>query len=434
MGRAASGLAGTGLSAVTLALALLAAGAPAMAATAAANPTPSVEGSGVAAAVTAPTAVTSKYSCDLSGYGASIPAVALSATVTVPASVTADSQLHLTLATTASDALPAAVLTALKGVTSFDVSAELAQQPGVANTVSGVSVAGTAKAPATLTAVPAATATGSAEFTSIGSGVIKAPAPTLTITPLIGSKALTAITCSTTDAVKNVKVTVTPQIIGTSGPLYACVLSVAGVGTETVDAHIPATITSSGSRTTGKTDTVTYSTGAFGPWTTGSSSVSVAVNVATSLPVTGAQPGQVSISQAIDPKAAVLKVSGKLALTKAGTDHILVPKKLAITLKATSGAVTITGTYTCTLTSTPTPVGLTMSVTKAAGTPLGSGSPIPTPTPTPASTQTGVPVGAPDTGGGTASGVSVGAVAAGGVIAVSGGALTLVGRRRRRRN
>ena len=83
-------------------------------------------------------------------------------------------ELHLTLATTASDALPAVVLTALKGVTSFDVSAELAQQPGVANTVSPVSVAGHAQAPATLTAVPAATATGSAEFTSPGSGVIMA--------------------------------------------------------------------------------------------------------------------------------------------------------------------------------------------------------------------------------------------------------------------
>jgi hypothetical protein len=429
MARAAASLAGTGLSVVTVALALLAAGAPAMAATTAANPPPPIEGSGIVAAVTAPTTVTSKYSCDLSGYGASTPAATLSATVTIPASVAADSALRLTLATTASDTLPAAVLTALKGVTSFDVSAELAQQPGVANTVSGVSVAGTAKAPATLTAVPAATATGSAEFTDAGAGVIMAPAPTLTVTPLIGAKALTAITCTTTAAIQNVKVTVTPQIIGTSGPLYACVLSVAGVGSETVDAHIPATITSSGTRTTGKTDAVTYSTGAFGPWTTGSTSVSVAVDVATSLSVTGAQPGQISINQPIDPSSAVLKVSGKLALTKAGTDHILVPKKLAITIKETSGAVTITGTYTCTLTTTPTPVGLTMSVTKAAGSTLGSGSPTPTPTPT--STQAGVPVGAPDTGGGTASGVGVGAVAAGGVIAVSGGGLVLAGRRRR---
>lgn len=430
MARAAAGLAGAGLSMVMVTLALLAAGAPAMAATTAANPPPPVEGSGVVAAVTAPTTITSKYSCDLSGYGATIPAATLSATVTIPASVAAGSELHLTLATTASDALPAAVLTALKGVTSFDVSAELAQQPGVANTVSPVSVAGTAQAPATLTAVPAATATGSAEFTSPGSGVIMAPAPTLTIAPLIGAKALTAITCTTSDAIKNVKVTVTPPIIGTSGPLYACVLSVAGVGTETVDAHIPATITASGTRTTGKTDTVTYSTGAFGPWTTGSSSVSVAVDVATSLSVTGAQPGQISISQPIDPASAVLKVSGKLALTKAGTDHILVPKKLGITLKETSGAITITGTYTCTLTTTPTPVGLTISVTRAGGSTLGSGSPTPTATPT--STQTGVPVGAPDTGGGTASGVGVGAVAAGGVIALSGGGLVLASRRRRR--
>ena len=227
------------------------------------------------------------------------------------------------------------------------------------------------------------------------------------------------------------KVTVTPPTIGTSGPLYACVLSVAGVGTETVDAHIPATITSSGTRTTGKTDTVTYSTGAFGPWSTGSSSVSVAVDVATSLPVTGAQPGQISVSQPIDPTSAVLKASGKLTLTKAGTDHILVPRKLVITIKETSGAITITGTYTCTLTTTPTPAGLTISVTKAAGAPHPSSSPTPSPTGA-APTQSGVPSGAPDTGGGAGASASVGAVAAGGVIAVSGGALTVVGRRRRR--
>jgi hypothetical protein len=435
LARLMAGLAGAGLAALTAALALLAVGGPAVAATAAADPPPPVEGSGIVAAAAAPTKITSQYSCDLSGYGTSIPAATLSATLTIPASVVAGSKLDLTLATTASDALPAAVLTALKGVTSFDVSAQLTQQPGTGLDASDpVALGGTAQAPATLTAVPAATATGTAEFDLAGSGVIVAPAQTLTITPHTSAAALAAITCTSTAATQDVKVTATPQTIGTSGPLYACVESVAGTNVDTIDGHIPATITASGTRATGKTDTVTYETSAFGPFTetgAGTSGVSVAVNAAASLPVTGAQSGQISMNQAIDPASAVMKLSGKLALTKAGTDHILVPKTITITIAETSGAVTVTAKLTCTLTTTPTPVGLTISVTKAAGRPSPSTSPTPDPTTT--STQSGIPAGAPDTGGGTGPGVSVGTAAAGGVIAVSGGSLVLVGRRRRRR-
>jgi hypothetical protein len=122
LARLASELAGT-------ALALLAAGGPALAATRAADPQPPAEGAGIVAAAAAPTKITSKYSCDLSGYATSIPAT-FNATPTIPASVVAGSKLDITLATTASYALPAAVLTALSGVSSFDVSAHLTQQPG----------------------------------------------------------------------------------------------------------------------------------------------------------------------------------------------------------------------------------------------------------------------------------------------------------------
>ena len=431
LARLAAGPAGVGLAALTVALALLAAGGPAMAATRAAEPTPPDVGAGVVAAAAAPTKIISKYSCDLSGYGTSTPA-SLSATLTIPASVVAGSKVDITLATTASDALPTAALTALSGVTTFDVSAHLTQQPGTGvDATSPVPLAGTAQAPATLTAVPAATATGTAEFDLTGTGVIVTPAQTLTITPHTSTNSLAAITCSTTAATQNVKVVVSPETVGTSGPLYACVVSLAGINLDTVDAHIVSTIAATGTRTTGKTDTVTYSTGTFGPWeTSGTSGVTIAVSVAADLAVTGAQPGQIAINQSIDPKAAVMKLSGRLALTKAGTDHILVPKKITITLKETADAITLTSLFTCSLTTTPTPAGLTMSVTDAGGSTLGSGTPTPTPTPSPASTQIGVPVGAPDTGGGPGSGVSVGAVAAGGLIVVSGGGLVLVGRRR----
>lgn len=432
LARLTAGLAGAGLTALTAALALMAVGGPAMAATAA-DPPPPAEGAGIVAAAAAPTKITSHYSCDLSGYGTSIPAATLSATLTIPASVVAGSKLDVTLATTASDALPAAVLTALSGVTSFDVSADLTQQPGTgADASDSVALDGTSQAPATLTAVPAATATGTAEFDLTGTGVIVAPAHTLTITPHTSATTLAAITCTTTTATQDVKVSVTPQTIGTTGPLYACVESVAGTNVDTIDGHIPATITVSGTRTTGKTDTVTYQTGAFGPWTeTGASGVTVTVNVAASLPVTGAQSGQISMNQAIDPTSAVMKLSGKLALTKAGTDHIQLPKNMTITIAETSGAVTVTAKLSCTLTTTPTPVGLTFSVTKAAGNPSPSTSPTPDPSTT--STQSGIPTGAPDTGGGTGPGLGVGTAAVGGVIAVSGGGLVLVGRRRRRR-
>jgi hypothetical protein len=399
-----------------------------MAATRAAEGAPHSPGADMVAAAAAPTKITSQYLCNLSGYGASIPAATLSATLTIPASVVADSSFDVTLATTASDALPAAVLTALNGVTSFDLSANVTQQPGTSSASSPVALAGTGQAPATLTALPAVTSTGTGKFVDTGTGVVVAPAQTLTITPHTSAAALAAITCTTTAATQNVKVAVTPATVGTSGPLYACVLSLASTNLDTIDWHVPGTITSSGTRSTGKTDTVTYDTAAFGSFEPASS-----VSVAASLPVTGAQPGQISLSQSIDPSSSAIKASGKLALNKAGTDHILLPSKITITLGLTAGGVTVTTKTTCTPTKTPTPEGLTMSVTKAAGSPEGSGSPIPTPTPSPTSTQTGIPVGAPDTGGGTSAGVSVGTAAAGGVIAVSGGGLLLFGRRRRGR-
>lgn len=199
LARLAVQLAGVGL--VGVGLVVLTMGGTAMAAARAADPTPPNAGTSLVAAAAAPTTITSKYSCDLSGYGTSLPAVTLSATVTIPASVAADASLHITLATTASDDLPAAVITALKGVTEFGVTGELAQQPGATGTVSPVSVAGSAKAPASVTALPAVTATGSAVFTTPGTGVIMAPAPTLTIAPLAGSTTLAHITCTTTAAI-----------------------------------------------------------------------------------------------------------------------------------------------------------------------------------------------------------------------------------------
>jgi hypothetical protein len=321
VGLARVGRAGAGLAVLAAALALLAAGRPALAAVRASDPPPDTA-AGVVAAAAAPTTITSKYSCDLTGYGASIPDATVSATLTIPASVVADSSLDVTLATTASDALPAAVVTALDGVTSFDVAGHATQQPGTGTDATDpVALAGSATAPATLTALPAITATGTATFPLTGTGAIVAPVQQFTITPQTSDKALAAITCATTAASQDVKVVVSPETVGTSGPLYACVLSLAGTNLDTIDAHIASVITASGTRTTGKTDTVTYSTSAFGPWED-SAADGVSVTVAADLAVAGAQPGQIAISQAIDPTAAVMKLTGKLKLTKAGTDRI----------------------------------------------------------------------------------------------------------------
>jgi hypothetical protein len=425
-----------------LALSALALAAPATGAAAAQSADPGGQFR-VASLLTPPTKVTSSYSCDLSAYGTGLTPVTLSGTLSVPASVIADSAADVTVTTTASDALPAAVVTALAGVKSFNIATTVdAKELTLTGTAA---LTGTATAPTTLTTLPIVTATGSVDFSQsvpgsagfpfAGAGTVTAPAKSLTITPHTSTGTLASITCTTTAAAQDVKVTVTPETIGTKGPLYACTYTSRGVRLDKQFWHVPSTITTSGAATTGKKLTVTYQTDAFGPtfWA-GATSVSYAGSLA----VIGAQPGKVVLDQAVDENASHLKLSGKMPLTKVGTDRFEVPKKftMTITFPGTAGPATLD--FGCTLTAATAPVGRTVTVHKApAGHhPHPSHSPTPTSSPTPSQGVLGggTPTGAPNTGGGLGSvGGGLGMALAGLGVAGAGGVLVLGGWRLRRR-
>jgi hypothetical protein len=335
------------------------------------------------------------------------------------------------------------VIAALAGVTSFNLSSSVtAEEDGA--TLGPISLAGTAQAPATLSTLPAITATGTATggFPIGGTGGITAPATPLVITPEINTVALAAITCSPTTAGSvNVKVTVTEPTAGTSGPLYACVLA-AGAISVPQNAHINATMTASGSKTTGSTDTVSYTNDQLGSLIQGVSSAQFSA----SLPVTGAQTGKIILDQPLSVTAANPTVSGTIKLTAAGTDQILIPQEFTVTATVSATQATVihlawaavhaaagaTVTVKCTLTTSSPPTGLTLSVTQGPGSPQGTASPKAPTNPGGQPQGSGFPSGAPETGGGVGSAANVAVVAGGIALAAAGGGLALVAWRRRR--
>jgi hypothetical protein len=382
-----------------------------------------------------PKTFTATYSCDLMPYSAS-SSVTVSATLMIPATASTLSPVVLTLKTT-SVALPSSVLSQLSGVDSFGLTASVQAKQNAESApvpLSGKSaVSGTLKGLPAVTATSPASASQALEFAFPGTAYIEVPAPTLTFTPSTASAALSVITCSTTAATKAIPVTVTDGVIGPkTGPLYNCKVSASAgdltVPIEQFEAHVPMTVTSSGSRTTGKSDTVTLGA-AVGGYPAGATSI----RFSTDLPVQGAQSGKIALSERVtDLASAVTKASGKLALTKAGTDRILVPETFTITLDQQLSEFSGTFTFAFTLMTKPVPVGLTVQVT--AG-PQASGSPSPSSTGTGNGGQpegSGTPAGAPATGGGTGPGADMAVVGSGAAIAFGGGGLVIFGRRRGR--
>ncbi len=396
---------------------------------------------GLASMAVPPETFTATYSCDLSAYGSGISPVAVSSTVIVPATVPTVTPVVITLKT-ASVALPASVLSKLSGVGSFDLAASVtAKQAGVSLPVSlsgDSAVSGTpAGLPAT-TAVSPADTSDALEFPVTGTAQIQVPAPTLTFTPHTASTALSAISCTTTATTKDIPITVTNAVVGTTGPLYAFVETAVLAPTVSVKvlefhAHVPMRVTASGSRTTGKTDTVALVAGVGDIFLRGATSVRFSAG----LPVTGAQPGQIALSKTItDLVSTTTSASGSLKLTQAGTDRIGVPETFTYKYKAPVSGISglVSFVWTCTLITRPVPVGLTLDVTKSHTQPHSSTSPTPATTGNGGQPEgSGTPSGAPDTGGGTGPGADMAVAAGGAVIAVSGGGLIVLGRRRTRR-
>jgi hypothetical protein len=384
-----------------------------------------------------PMTFTAQYSCDLSAYQSGIPPVSVSATVTFPGTVQTLVPVPITLTTT-SVALPTSVLSQLTAVVSFDLTATVTAQQ---NQVSAsVPLSGQNPVSGTLTGLPTATAQTSDSqplvFTVPGTGNIEMPVSTLTFTPETSAGALQAITCTTTATTQDIPVTVTLGVLGTKGPVYTCVGTALHIELEEFLAHIPMTVSESGPRTAGKTVTVRLVAGIGGPYPAGT----MAVKFSTELPVVGAQRGQVALSEPItDLASAVTRASGKLRLTKAGTDRILIPEKLKFAFNAPVNGVQVQFVLTCTIKTRPVPVGVTLNVAKGHRRhPQPSSSPTPTSSSTSAASPgqpqgSGTPSGAPETGGGTGPGGETAAAVGGLAIMLSGAGLVLVAARQRRR-
>lgn len=380
--------------------------------------------------LTPPKTLTAQYSCDLSAYQSGLAPVTVSATYSFPGSVQTLVPVPITLTTT-SAALPASVLSQLSGVVSIGLTATVTAQQGQAS--ASVPLSGQSGVSGTLTGLPAATAQTSESqalvFTLPGTGSIDVPASTLTFTPQTSAAALPAITCTTTTTTQDIPVTVTLGVIGTKGPVYTCVLTALHVEVEEFLAHIPMTVTESGSQTTGKTVSVRLVAGIGGPYPAGTT----AVRFSADLPVLGAQRGQIALSEPITDLASTsTRASGKLRLTKAGTDRIQVPKKFKFTFSEPVNGTQVQFVLSFTIKTSPVPVGLTLRVAKARAHP----QPTRSPTPTTSAGQpegSGAPSGAPETGGGTGPGSDTAAAVGGLAMMVFGAGIVLVAARQRRR-
>jgi hypothetical protein len=153
-------------------------------------------------------------------------------------------------------------------------------------------------------------------------------------------------------------VTVTGR--ATSAPVYACA---ATYRVSSYRSPLPMTISASGVRVAGRTLTVTLSSpdtglGAPAPY------VATKVVFAGSLPVAGAQAGQIALSETstknLSNPAATFTVSGRLRLGKRGTDRIYFPHRFTYTVYMSNLP---TAVYTCTHTANPGPAAATLKVT-----------------------------------------------------------------------
>jgi len=430
-----------GLPAITLASLMMAfaLSTPAMAAAVTQESGPA----GSASIATPPNIITTQYTCDLSAYGSSAP-VTVSATLAFAGSVAPGNPLGVTL-NTPSVTLPSSVLGSLSGVTSFDLAANVSAQHA---TAASVPLSGTSPVSGTLTGLPASKATGSVKFPSTGTGVITVPAKSLTFTPHQSHGTSAAITCTTSATTQDISVTATTAVVGTTGPEYKCVTTVDGASSA-IMAHVPMTVTSAGGHATGKTDTVTLAAGT-GAYPSAATSPSFAAD----LPVHGAQPGKIALSTAIsDLMSPVVRASGHLSLTKAGTDQILTPETFTMrfAVKPTGVSAPVPVVIACTMGTSPAPVGLTIKVAQGpaqsqsgsggsgnGGQPEGSGQPLGTGLQQETGQSQGIPLavrvpqGAPATGGGSGPGADLAMAVGGLAMALAGGGLVLIGRRRRR--
>ncbi len=369
------------------------------------------------------------YTCDLTGYGPSVGAAAMSVTATTATSWPVNQPDDITLDNDAIT-LPAAVTSHLGGVDSIVVASQIPAKNATKAkiTLTGLIPVDTAHAP---TEIPAATTLGQVTFAAKGSaGSVALPAQSITFTPRAGATIKPVITCTTSVAAQDVMITVG----AVSGPFYHCTTTVTNESPVQDAGPAPLSITETGSKKTGDSLTVSLTSAHVAQLvsTVASEITGVTLDNATfsaDLPVTGAQSGTVHITKTItDLTATTFSASAQLALTKAGTVKVGIPSKFGVSVSA-SGTVALD--LACTLVTKPVPIALTLTVTQGPAS-------TPTPTATDTSTSgagtedtgaatdaTGTPVGGAATGGGPAPGSPMPLAFGGIAMALVGGGLIL---------
>jgi hypothetical protein len=359
---------------------------------------------------------TMSYACVLTSYGDSTP-LTITAHLTAPTTAPVNSSVTVSLSTE-QFTLPSAV----PALSKIGLSATSEAGTGSPATLQFTGQAAGGTGPT----IPAITATASLTLNTVGTTSVVTPAE-IVLTPVDATgNALTAIDClppslldvtiAATGPAPSPTPTATPP--PASGPVYTC--TVAGSGTQ--DFTFPMRATATGPGQVGTTDQVTLSiqspTVAANMRAQAKAQAAPTINLKASLPVTGVQTGRITVFGGNSVNASTIKATGKLALTRAGTDKILVPPAFQVIGVAPGLTVTL---VSCTLKTQPDAVVLTLKVAGSAA--------------HPGPEATGAtPIGAPNTGGGGSlkSAFSVPQAAGGAGVLLAGAALTLGAIRRRK--
>jgi hypothetical protein len=374
------------------------------------------------------------YSCTLSTATAGT-AVTLSAVLSAPTQGTTGTATAVTL-TTRTMTLPAADSTQLPSLTRVTAAGTA---PATGLPAGTVALTGQTTMPAGMaTSIPAVTITGSVLPAATGTVSIQAPAA-LRVT-LVSGTTLAAFNCTlTTTASTAVQIMVTAAAVppATTGPVYACTVTVAGHTMRQTD-QIPMTLNTSGPNTVGSTDMVTLSSPANGLGGTYPAGTS-AVSFSGALPLAGTQTGSLPLSGTVTGiRSGVFTLRTPLPLQAAGLLHIMPPTRFTVIVHVrhvvTVVAVCVlqtTVTTTMTASTMVNVTGTTAAATTGTGT-MGTGTTTSLGT-TP--TVGTAPMGSANTGGGGSlqHASTAPELAAGIAVLLAGSGLVIVGVRRRRR-
>jgi hypothetical protein len=397
---------------------------------------PAAAGAATVAGLTTPAAQWSwslQYWCDFSAYGVTDP-VTVAATWRAPKLVTTGRPAQMSI-TVAAITPPAGADQALSTVSTVTAAESGTVLSGSGNADAALSLRGAAAAsspgqfPAiTMTAPVNSSRDGYYSLNSLGA---------LTITPASASGPLTAVSCSLHTGLVSDPITVaTPGQLVPPGPLYTCSFNHGEYGDAS---PTEMTLALTGSRTTGSQVSVTLTTNMYLIGSYGVLPRSF-YSFTAQLPVTGAQTGQVPLSEhTTNVSSDAFRLTAPLRLTRAGTDRIWFPPAFTFiqgfTAHGTTPATSIP--LVCRIVPTQARTWIPLQVT---GHPSG-------PSTAPATTGAGgsggtgpdrgtaatgaVPAGAPDTGGGPRPGSDLPLAAAGlALLLLGGGALGYAARRR----